>query len=96
MNQELEHRTNTALHTPEPESISVTFDSNPQQLVTELQPFILSPPPWLCMMDYHLWQPQRVLERREDGWGRSVTTGTYSSEGSARLRNYGMTEIWGG
>lgn len=73
------------------ESILATLDSNPYQLLAELQPSALSPPPWLCMMDYHLWQSQRVCEREG---GQSQQEHIHWS-GSAGLRNYGVTEIWG-
>lgn len=59
---------NTPFHTPEGESISATFDSNPYQLAPELQPSTLSPPPQLHMMDYHLWQ----RERKMGGGGQSL------------------------
>lgn len=63
LNQEHQCRNNTPLHTPEGESISATFDSNPYQLAPELQPSAMSPPPQLHMMDYHLWQSQRERGR---------------------------------
>ena len=66
LNEEHQCRNNTPFHTPEGESISATFDSNPYQLAPELQPSTLSPPPQLHMMDYHLWQSQRVSERERE------------------------------
>lgn len=59
LNQQDQCQNNTPFHTPEGESISATFDSNPYQLAPELQPSTLSPPPQLHMMDYHLWQRER-------------------------------------
>lgn len=63
------------------------------------------PPPDLRVMDYHRSPSQRVgaseraggeREVEEGGWRRSAATGTQSSEGSTGLKNYGLTEIWGG
>lgn len=67
VNREHQCRNNTPFHTPEGESISAAFDSNPYQLAPELQPSALSPPPQLRMMDYHHWQPRRVLEGERRG-----------------------------
>lgn len=66
VNQEHQCRNNTPFHTPEGESISAAFDSNPYLLAPELQPSTLSPPPQLRMMDYHHWQPWKVSERERE------------------------------
>lgn len=85
LNQEHQCRNNTPFHTPEGESISAAFDSNPYQLAPELQPSTLSPPPHLHMMDYHLWQSQRVSERVRER-ERKVGGGGQSQQGCIHRR----------